>query len=71
MDNIPTVDRIVAECNRHDAFSRADPLVQVGAPGPVLIAPDYWPRAVATSTGAADAVAWATSADPVDAIWIR
>ncbi len=35
VDNIPTVDRIVAECNRHDAFSRADPLVQVGAPGPV------------------------------------
>jgi hypothetical protein len=28
----PTVDRIVAACDQIDAFQRADPLLQVGAP---------------------------------------
>nr|WP_321985703.1 maleylacetoacetate isomerase [uncultured Lichenicoccus sp.] len=32
VDGIPTVDRIVAACNRLDAFANADPMIQVGAP---------------------------------------
>ncbi len=34
IDGIPTVARIVAECGTLDAFARADPYRQVGAPQP-------------------------------------
>ena len=29
---IPTIDRIVARCDAHEAFAKADPLKQIGAP---------------------------------------
>ena len=32
VDAIPTVDRIVALCNTHEAFAKADPYKQAGAP---------------------------------------
>ncbi len=32
VDAIPTVSRIMAACERNDAFRRADPAVQIGAP---------------------------------------
>ena len=31
--NIPTIDRIVVQCSTLDAFARAEPSRQVGAPG--------------------------------------
>ena len=30
--NTPTIDRIVAACDAHPAFQKADPMRQVGAP---------------------------------------
>jgi maleylacetoacetate isomerase len=33
VDNIPTIDAIVARCNTLDAFAKAAPALQVGAPG--------------------------------------
>ena len=30
--NTPTIDRIIANCDAHDAFAKADPFKQVGAP---------------------------------------
>ncbi len=32
VDGIPTVDRIVANCEAIEAFAKADPLKQAGAP---------------------------------------
>jgi maleylacetoacetate isomerase/maleylpyruvate isomerase len=32
VSGIPTIDRIVALCDKHEAFAKADPLKQEGAP---------------------------------------